>query len=40
MTLKETTSIKTINWKKYYIGVLALLAAEIAVFYYITRQFA
>ena len=36
MTVKNTSII---NWKKYYIGVVALLVAEIVAFYFITRQY-
>ena len=36
MTIKTT---QTLNWKKYYIGVIALLVAEIVAFYFITRQY-
>jgi hypothetical protein len=32
-------SATTVNWKKYYVGVIALMVAEIVLFYYITRQF-
>jgi hypothetical protein len=38
MTIKTTNS-SIINWKKYYIAVIALLVAEIVLFYYVTRQF-
>jgi|TARA_B100000787_G_scaffold2140_1_gene1633 hypothetical protein len=38
MTIK-TTNTSMVNWKKYYIGVIALLVAEIVLFYYVTRQF-
>ena len=34
-----TKSSATVNWKKYYLGVIALMVAEIVLFYYITRQF-
>lgn len=37
MTTKSSATI--VNWKKYYIGVIALLVAEIVLFYFITRQF-
>ncbi len=33
------SSASTVNWKKYYVGVIALMVAEIVLFYYITRQF-
>ena len=36
MIVKNTSII---NWKKYYIGVVALLVAEIVAFYFITRQY-
>ena len=36
MTVKNTSII---NWKKYYIGVVARLVAEIVAFYFITRQY-
>ena len=36
MTVKNPSII---NWKKYYIGVIALLVAEIVAFYFITRQY-
>ena len=36
MTIKTT---QTLNWKKYYIGVIALLFVEIVLFYFVTRDF-
>ena len=36
MAVKNTSII---NWKKYYIGVVALLVVEIVAFYFITRQY-
>jgi len=33
------SSASNVNWKKYYIGVIALMVVEIVLFYYITRQF-
>jgi len=36
MTIKNSSIV---NWKKYYIGVVALLVAEIVAFYFITRHY-
>jgi hypothetical protein len=36
MTVKNSAAI---HWKKYYAGVIALLVAEILVFYIVTRQY-